>query len=781
MRWSLGAILAICLAGLQFVAIVIVVLSSYVTSERALLNHASNLLSDVAISAMEHSKGFLEPARGAAELSTRLAENRIVTGENTQLLEKLLFQQLTNASQFAGLYYGDQAGNFVYVMTTDAPGPFRTKKVRRQGEERETELIWRNSDFAIVEVSADPGDTYDPRTRPWYLDATQRQDTIWTDPYIFYSSQTPGITVASPVVNADGSLDGVIGVDIEISAISEFLARLKIGENGKALILNRNGDVIAHPNQDLLKIEDNDGSLRFPGIDEIEDPIARAAFGSLNDGALLSVADEVAGQFDFEGKGYVSITMPVISAELPWTIAIYAPENDFTSVIKANRTRNLWIAAGIAVLTGLIGITLAEQIHRPVRAFAVRSALISQGEISPDASPPRTYKELEVVNQTLVDEIAQRKKTEREYGRTFDLAPQGMAQIEPHTSKITRANAKLADVLGYELEELVGLAVTDVIHPEDIGPLHLFPDVPATSAPIVNERRLVRKDGSVVWIHASSIMIRDDDGQLLHAVVTIEDVTESKQAEAQIEKLEREMSHVARVNLMGQMAAGLAHELNQPLTAITQNIDVARLTVNELAAQDEELLQSLEAADEQAHRAAEIIRALRSFVRKDTGERSHFDFYELLEQTLRLLRTEATDSGVRIFYKTSPLPQVVGNRVQIAQVLVNLLRNAIEAVAMSGNNCRKINVTAQQTDRSVEICVADSGNGVDPAIDLFTQFETTKSDGMGLGLTISRSIVEAHGGRMWYGSTESWKSAFFFTLPVVEKTDAKPEQTMASS
>ena len=272
MKLSLGALLAICLAGLQFLAVLTVVLLSYVTSERVLLNHARTLLSDLGNNAILHSKGFLEPARGTAELAKRLAENDIVASDDPEELEKLLFQQLSLAPQFSGVYLGDEQGNFVYVNRGDGPAQYRTKIVSVVDGQRSTRLIWRDTDFGIVLAEDDPTDNFDPRTRPWYITAKATRDIIWTDPYIFFSSQRPGITAASPVIGRGGALRGVVGVDIEIQAISEFLSQLNIGASGAAMILNRNGDVVAHPNSDLIKIESADGSFKFASIDEIKDP-----------------------------------------------------------------------------------------------------------------------------------------------------------------------------------------------------------------------------------------------------------------------------------------------------------------------------------------------------------------------------------------------------------------------------------------------------------------------------------------------------------------------------
>lgn len=763
MKVSLGLLLAVCLAGLQFVAVSVVVFSSFVTSERALLNHARSLLNDVAVNTIEHSLGFLQPARGAAELSRRLAESRVIASDNLALLEKLLFQQLQITPQFAGVFYGDEQGNFVYVKRSNGPGPFRTKIIEREGERRTTDLIWRNDAYTTIRREPDPRDTFDPRVRPWYAQAKAERDNIWTDPYIFFTSKQPGITVASPVFDAEGVLQGVVGVDIEIAAISEFLSRLEIGETGRALIINRNGDVIAHPDRSLISTTNEDGSLRFVSIEEIGDPKAQKAFeGVVRDGEVVHAGD-VTRQFELDGARYVSTVRAEISAQLPWTIAVYAPENDFTGGIKANRRQNIWIALAIALSTGLAGVMLARFIYRPVQAFAVRSALISQGEISPEVPAPRTYKELDRVNETLVHEIAERKKSQREYGQTFDLAPRGMAQVAPETGQILRANARFAEVLGYDEDELTALSLADLTHPGEASDVVVLAGEEASDAEDVHEKRFLTKAGATVWVSVHAIMIRDDAGAPLHAVVTIEDLTKFKDKEREIQILNRDMVHTARVNMMGQMATGLAHELNQPLTAITQNMDTARHSLaNPKNGYD--LAPLLQETEEQAHRAGDIIRSLRDLVRKDEIEKSAFDLTELLEQTLQLIRREARVHGVTVKMTTGDVGQVCASRVQVAQVIINLIRNGIEAISESDATTRVITLSAKRTEVGAIVSVTDTGPGFPPGFEPLGRFETTKTDGMGLGLSICQTIIEAHGGKLWYErSTDT--TAFHFSLP----------------
>ena len=770
MKTSLGLLLAVCLAGLQFIAVLVVVSSSYVTSEQALIRHARDLLRDVGVNTSEHARGFLRPAEGAAELAARLAQNRVIASDDPLRLEQLLFQQLLIAPQFAGAYYGSESGDFVMVLRMpEGPAPFRSKIITHEGGERKVALIWRTPDFQAVKREFDPVDSYDPRDRLWYKRARDEKVTIWTDPYIFFTSQQPGITLASPVLDGNG-VRGVIGVDIEISRISDFLARLNIGEHGRAMIINSNGDVIAHPQVELLKARNDDGTLRFANIGEFEDPIARAAFGGLLKEGQVRVAEETPTQFVHDGARYVSTLMPMNSDILPWTIAVYAPEDDFTAVIKKNRTENIWIAALVAAITGVAGLALANYINKPVRAFAIRSALISQGEVDPAAPAPRTYRELERANDALMQQIAARREAEHEYGRTFELSSLGMAQLAPHCGAFLRVNPRFCEITGYSAEDLNGMTMADLASPDQNIAWPVQEDGSRDFA-VNREVRLVRKDGVPIWVSINGNLSRDSAGNALHVMVTIDDITASREKETRIDQLNRDLSHLARGNTMGQMASGLAHELNQPLTAIAQNADTALLVLEQQPAPDAELREILQEIERQSLRAGGIIHALRSFIRKDEGARTSFDLGELLDQAMQLVRAEAAEAGVVIDRDLPPdLPPVLANRVHVAQVVINLLHNAIEAMAPDRDNERRVTLRASLQDGFVTVSVQDTGPGLEPGLTPFAQFDTTKRGGMGLGLSICKSMIEANGGRIWHEDGGTRGARFVFTVPAGRAT-----------
>ncbi len=228
----------------------------------------------------------------------------------------------------------------------------------------------------------------------------------------------------------------------------------------------------------------------------------------------------------------------------------------------------------------------------------------------------------------------------------------------------------------------------------------------------------------------------------------VRDLTERQQTERRLHELQDGLLHVSRVRSMGQMAAALAHELNQPLTATANYV---RAALRLLAAPEpnlERVRQAMNHAVEQTLRSGEIIRRLRAFVARGEVARQPESIAQLIEEASALALVGAKERGVKVLIGMDPdLPDVSVDRVQIQQVLLNLIRNAMEA--MEGCQVRELAITASVRDDHVLVSVADTGSGIPPEIEarLFQPFVTTKSEGMGIGLSVCRTIVEAHGGR----------------------------------
>lgn len=275
-----------------------------------------------------------------------------------------------------------------------------------------------------------------------------------------------------------------------------------------------------------------------------------------------------------------------------------------------------------------------------------------------------------------------------------------------------------------------------------------------------------RKDGTTFPMHLSVGEMQS--GGAPYFTGFVRDLTEHQQTQARLQELQSELVHVSRLSALGEMASALAHELNQPLAAISNYMKGSRRLLSASPEPDIPKIESaMDRAAEQAIRAGQIIRRLRDFVARGESEKRVESVSKLIEEAGALGLTGAREQGVRLRFNLNPEHDLVlVDRVQIQQVLVNLFRNALEAMAHSPRRELIASNTAVDDDM-IEIEVSDTGPGFadDVKPNLFQTFFTTKETGMGVGLSISRSIIEAHGGRMWAESNGSGGATFRFTLP----------------
>jgi two-component system, LuxR family, sensor kinase FixL len=281
-----------------------------------------------------------------------------------------------------------------------------------------------------------------------------------------------------------------------------------------------------------------------------------------------------------------------------------------------------------------------------------------------------------------------------------------------------------------------------------------------------------RRDGSTFPMELAVGEMRSSNQRFFTGF--IRDLTERQRTEARLQELQSELVHMSRLTAMGEMASALAHELNQPLSAIANYMKGSRRLLEASPGNQSALLRdAMDKAAEQALRAGQIIRRLRDFVARGESERRVESVKKLIEEASALALVGAKDQGVRVQYQFDPAANLVlADKVQIQQVLLNLLRNAIEAMETSQKRELVISTAADSEDM-ISISVADTGGGIAPEImsQLFEPFITTKRYGMGVGLSISRTIVEAHGGQIGAEPNPLGGTIFRFTLPAVTQED----------
>jgi C4-dicarboxylate-specific signal transduction histidine kinase len=285
-----------------------------------------------------------------------------------------------------------------------------------------------------------------------------------------------------------------------------------------------------------------------------------------------------------------------------------------------------------------------------------------------------------------------------------------------------------------------------------------------------------RRDAARIVVTSRWALQRDENGRPQAILEIDNDITERKHAEEALQQTRAELAHVTRVMTMGEMAASIAHEVNQPLAAVVTNGSACLRWLGGQTPNLEEARGAVGRIIRDANRAGEVIRRIRALLKKAGPERTPLDLNEIIGDVAALAQGEVRrNQGVLRTELAAGLPRVVGDRVQLQQVILNLIMNGVEAMAAVQDRSRELVVRTQRGESGgVLVAVQDSGTGLDAenVNRLFDAFFTTKTQGMGMGLSISRSIVEAHGGRLWATANAGHGATFRFTLPAGGETEA---------
>jgi two-component system sensor kinase FixL len=356
----------------------------------------------------------------------------------------------------------------------------------------------------------------------------------------------------------------------------------------------------------------------------------------------------------------------------------------------------------------------------------------------------------------------------------LETVPDAMIVID-EAGLIQSFSAAAERLFGYENAEVLGQNVS-ILMPEPYRTQH---DGYMARYMSTGERRIIgigrvvvgqRKDESTFPMELAVGEMRSDNQRYFTGFVR--DLTERQKTETRLQELQSELVHMSRFTALGEMASTLAHEINQPLTAIANYLKGSRRILERMEGEQVPLLRdAVNQAAEQALRAGQVIRHLREFVSRGESERHIESLPKLVQEASALALVGAKEKGVRVSFRLDPdAPLVLADRIQIQQVLLNLIRNAIEAMHDCPRRELVVSTTALPQDGLVEVCVKDTGTGLAPevAAQLFQPFVTTKKHGMGVGLSICRTIVESHGGKIWAESKPDEGTTFRFTLRAVD-------------
>jgi PAS domain S-box-containing protein len=359
------------------------------------------------------------------------------------------------------------------------------------------------------------------------------------------------------------------------------------------------------------------------------------------------------------------------------------------------------------------------------------------------------------------------RQSEEQWRDVFENNPTMYFMVDA-AGKVIAVNPFGAEQLGYNVDELVGQPVLGVFYESDreAAQRNVALCLEQIGRAKSWEARKVRKDGTVIRARETAKAVPRANGPIV--LIACEDITEHKRAEEALRQAQVDLAHVNRVTTMGELTASLAHEVNQPIAAAVTN---ANTCMRWLAADTPNLKEARAAAMrivKDGKRAGEIISRIRLLFKKGTPERESVDVSEVIEEMIVLLRSEAMRYSISVRTELAEdLPQVLGDRVQLQQVLMNLIMNSIDAMKDVDGTRDLIIKSERGEDEQLLISVSDTGVGLPPqqADQIFNAFFTTKPNGTGMGLRISRSIVESHGGRLWAADNSPRGASFYLTLP----------------
>jgi PAS domain S-box-containing protein len=345
--------------------------------------------------------------------------------------------------------------------------------------------------------------------------------------------------------------------------------------------------------------------------------------------------------------------------------------------------------------------------------------------------------------------------------------------------ELETVNRQAFEYFGRSLESLKNWGTNDVVHPEDRPhAVELFKKAIASGNPFHVDQRLRRFESEYRWFESRGVPIRDDSGRIARWYALLTDIEDRTRTLAQLDQMHSDFAHMNRVSMMGELAASLFHEITQPIAAAR---NYARAALNFLDQQPPDLgevKKQLGSVLGAADRSGEIIERISDHIKKAPPRKASFDLNHAIDEVVALGRSAITRNGVSVqTLLAEGLAPVPGDRVQLQQVVLNLILNAVEAMGSVEAGTRALLISTEQNQaKGVLVAVRDSGPGIDPENleRVFGTFYTTKTSGMGMGLSICRSIIDAHGDRLWASLNEPRGAVFQFTLPRADEKIMDP-------
>jgi PAS domain S-box-containing protein len=482
----------------------------------------------------------------------KITESSCSCSQRSSSLEHYFLDQLNIYPHFAGIYIGKPNGDFFYVNRSEnkSTAGFRTKIIYHQGGVRKTRLIWRDNNLKFITEEFDPTDSYDPRVRPWFKKALAQKKIVWTDPYIFFTSQKLGITIAGPSYDKIGNLKGIVGVDIEIDELSTFIGKLNIGKNGQAFMINNNGDVVAFPDLEKIRTKDpsSSQSLRLVKIHELDDILSRKVFSAVGlskgKGDLFSLSRSQFARFEHDGKYYHAMLTPFSIKQWPWIIGVHLPEDDYLGDLKRNRFFNILITLIISVAATVAALYFAGSIIDPITNLEKEALAVKNDDLLTRFNIRSKYKEI----QETANSFRHMKKAIRETQAKYRGIFENIQDVYYETSldgTILEVSPSISRITPYKRKNLLGHNV-DQFYSSPGDRDELIRTLRADKRISDYEISLKSVDGRPLDVSLNSVLMTSEQDGSQKIIGSMRDITARKMAEAELHNYREHLEELVR-------------------------------------------------------------------------------------------------------------------------------------------------------------------------------------------------------------------------------------------
>jgi PAS domain S-box-containing protein len=748
------------------------------TSERMVRYFAQDMVNDVSTVGDRLNRVLTRTSNDIARRPAALGDVRAMSAQ--------LYDILSDEPDIDWVFFGSDAGGMVsagrladgtiVLLETDdlRAGTVREFDVSPDGQPAHLRRSWPDSDV---------------RQKGWYRGAKERQGRYWSEPTIGNMEPLIGIPVSAPLFGRDGSFAGVIGTAIALTSLSrEFRERI-LGNTGREFIMDAAGQLVVASAGVIPVATGAAGTQERLSAVNSNDPVVRATARYLraHPSGVTGLSNLAVKSFAFDdpvlGTSYVGLTQFQEPGGGPWTIVAAVPTADFLGPAH----RALFFSIGLSLLAVAVALALQAWLVgralRPLGALTQAARSIASGEWSavPEirrndevAVLARAFKRMTVSLKETQENLRRR---EADYRNIFENAIEGIARSRLD-GRLLSANPALVRMLGYtSLEDLSAAlsASTDLVWVDPSVRRSAIDKLTSEGAVSGFEAEFYCKDGRRIWVWLNSRLVHDSAGGLDSVESFVSNITDRKNIEEALLQARAELAHIARVTTLGELIAAIAHEVSQPIAAVGLNASAASRWLNGSPPDLVEVQKCIGRITRDNQRAGDVINRIRVLVRRSPASRERLHINDIISEVVSLTQTEARQNHIYLSVQLSDgVPAISGDRVQLQQVILNLIMNAIEAISEIADAPRELVISSGPSESGdVLVTVRDWGKGLRPEQfdHVFDAFYTTKSAGLGMGLRISRTIIEAHGGRLWATVNSPRGAVFQFILPTAHAED----------